>query len=316
MAESARERIRPHVRRTPLEVLSDPAASDKVVGKCENLQITGSFKVRGAVAAMTAHAAAGIRHVIAASTGNHGAAVAYAGHVLGLGVTVFSPESADRSKLAAIRRWGAEVVRVPGDPVEAELTGRRAATSDSPYVSPYNDPDVIAGQGTIGYELLEQLPTIDTLVTAVGGGGLISGVAAVLKQARPNVRVVGASPVNSAVMLHSVARGEILDLESGPTLSDGTAGGVEPGARTFDLCRQLVDEWVTVDEDAIERELAAFVGSHHQLIEGAAAVALAAARQIGAYESGPGLTAVILCGANIASPTLAAVLGRQSSPPG
>ena len=307
-ADAAMARTAPHLRRTPLELLSRPGRRPVVAAKCENFQVTGSFKARGALNAITIAAERGIRRVVAASTGNHGAAVAYAGHTLGVEVTVYVPETADPTKLDTIRRWGAAIERVPGDPVNAERAGREAASDATPYISPYNHPDVVAGQGTIGVELLEQATACDTVVVAVGGGGLVSGIASVMKAGRPDLRVVGVSPANSAVMLESVARGEVLDLESAPTVSDGTAGGVEAGTLTFPLCRMLVDDWLTVTEEEITQAMAGYIAAHHQLIEGAAAVALAGAAKLGAYEGATGNTVIVLCGANVSVTTLRTVL--------
>ncbi|MDH3606159.1 MAG: pyridoxal-phosphate dependent enzyme [Acidimicrobiia bacterium] len=298
--------IEPHVRRTPLELLSDPGDGNQLWAKCENLQVTGSFKVRGAInALLESGEVARSRGVVTASTGNHGAAVAFGGYRLGIDVTVYTPEVVDPSKTAAIERWGARLVTVPGDPVDAELTaGAFAVDNGQPYISPYNDPAVVAGQGTVGIELTDQLNQIDTLIASVGGGGLICGTAAVLRAAHPAVRVIGASPVNSNVMMQSVAAGRITQVASQPTLSDGTAGGVESDAITFPMCQRLVDEWIAIDEDSIAAEMRSFIGTHHQLIEGSAAVALAAARRL----SPAGITVVILCGANVAATTLRSVL--------
>ena len=309
-AVEVHRRIAPYARTTPVELLSAPGAAARVFAKCENMQVTGSFKVRGALSALTEDPTT--RSVVTASTGNHGAAVAYAGHQLGIGVTVFAPESADHSKLSAIKRWGATVELVAGDPINAELAGRTAAKSHAPYISPYNHPSVIAGQATIGLELISQLGQVDMLVASVGGGGLISGIASVLRAHNPSLCVVGAAPANSAVMMESVAAGELLDLQSRPTLSDGTAGGVEAGTITFPLCRELVDTWVRVDETQIRSSLATYIGRHHQLIEGAAAVALAAIEHpsVSRRIEGDTTVAVILCGANIARATLRQVLGE------
>jgi threonine dehydratase len=305
-ARAARARIQGFIRTTPLETLSEPGTDPGVFAKCEHLQVTGSFKARGALSAMTAGTARDVTSVVTASTGNHGAAVAYAGFHLGVDVSVFAAESADPAKLAAIQRWGAETRLIPGDPLNAEQAARAAASEERPYISPYNDPKVIAGQGTVGLELIEQIPDLASVVIAVGGGGLVSGVAAVVKNANPGCRVIGASPRNSPVMAESVAAGQILDIESVPTLSDGTAGGLESGALTFPLCRDLVDRWITIDEADIAAALRGYVEDYHQLIEGSAAVALAARA---AAPSEPRPSAVVLCGANIGMTTLRAVLG-------
>ena len=218
--------------------------------------------------------------LITASSGNHGLGVANALSVLGGHGIVCVPESASPVKVAAIRRMGVEVRHLGAEGGATETLARALAEEQGlTYVSPYNDLDVVSGQATIGAELLEQTPVdgFDVVVVAVGGGGLISGVAAAIKAQRPGVRVIGASPANDAAMAASVAPGKVIDIDASPTLSDGTAGGVEQGAVTFDLCRELVDEWVLVPEEQIGASLRLMIDVHHQLVEGAAGVAIAAA---------------------------------------
>ncbi len=310
---AADSRIRPFTRETYLEPsphLSEAGGADVWV-KCEHLQHTGSFKARGAmnkVLALTDEkCAAG---VVTASTGNHGLAVARAAREVGVASLVFVPETADQGKVAAIRRLGAEVRMHANDSAETEVHARAyAAEHGKAYVSPYNDPLVIAGQGTVGLELTRQLDQFDAVFVALGGGGLVSGVAGYLKSVGSAVTIVGCSPENSAVMIRSVQAGRILELPSLPTLSDGTAGGVEAGAMTFDLCRTLVDAYVTVSEDAIRDALRGFVAAHRQLIEGSAAMAIAAylsdrARWVGAR------VVIVLCGGNIGVETVRAVLSE------
>ena len=212
---------------------------------------------------------------------------------------MFVPENASPTKVAAIRALGAEVRTHGFDGVETEIFARRyASESGRSYLSPYNDPEVVAGQGTVGVELARQLPDVDAVFVAVGGGRLISGIATHLKAIRPEIRVIGCSPQNSAVMIESVRSGRVLELESKPTLSDGTAGGIEQDAITFDLCRALVDDYETVSEAEIVAAAQVFIGAHHMLIEGAAAVPLAAyLRQRDAFVGQT--VAVVLCGANI-----------------
>ena len=161
------------------------------------------------------------------------------------------------------------------------------------YVSPYNDLDVIAGQGTLGREIVEQLGSrpLDALVVSVGGGGLISGVAASVKAALPATRVIGTSPVNDAAMAASVRAGKIVEVDARPTISDGTAGGIEPGSITFPLCTELVDEWVLVSEEQIHAALRMTIDTEHQLVEGAAATAIAAGLETGrAHPARPSLS--------------------------
>jgi threonine dehydratase len=194
------------------------------------------------------------------------------------------------------------------DPAETEIHARAYAADERLcFVSPYNDPLIIGGQGTIGVELERQLESFDAVFVALGGGGLISGIAGYLKSVRPEVRVVACSPQNSAVMMRSVEAGKILELPSAPTLSDGTAGGVEPGAITFELCRELVDDYVAVTEDEIAESLRVFLRTHPMLIEGAAAVAVAALLRASEKFVGKDVV-ILLCGANIGPETLKDVL--------
>ncbi len=307
----AEERIRPHIRQTILEyspVLSQRGGAD-VYCKLENLQHTGSFKVRGAMNKLLSLAAEErARGVVTASTGNHGAAVAYCLGKLDASAIVFVPEGSSPSKIQAIERLGAEVRYRGGDCVEAEVCARRyAAQHGMTYVPPYNDPQVVGGQGTIGVELARQLDQIDAAYVSLGGGGLISGIAGYLKSVRPGVEIIGCSPENSQVMIQSVKAGRILDLPSLPTLSDGTAGGIEAGSITLELCRTLVDEYVAVTEDEIKEGLRLFIGTHHMLIEGAAAVAIASYLKTRERWVGKNVV-VVICGANISLETLKAVL--------
>jgi threonine dehydratase len=225
---AAAERIDGRVRRTPVERSRRLAGRDDGVWlKLENLQLTGSFKLRGATnAVLSLSDAERRRGVVAASSGNHGAAVACAAKAAGCPALVFVAPGVATSKLAAIRSWGAEVRTHGDDPLDAELEARRhAAAARMTYISPYNDPRVVAGQGTLGLELAEQLPRLDAVFLALGGGGLIAGVGGYLKALWPDLRVIACSPVASPVMHASLAAGRIVELESRPTLSDGTAGG-------------------------------------------------------------------------------------------
>jgi threonine dehydratase len=308
---AAHERLSTYVRLTPSEVslaLSERYGAD-VWLKGEHLQHAGSFKTRGATNKLLSLTSDEKRSgVVAASTGNHGASVAWAGRTLGIPVRVYVPHGASIAKVAMIRRYGADVQMHGTDGLDAEVFGRQYAVDNAmPYISPYNDTFVVAGQGTVGVELAEQMQTVDAVIIAVGGGGLIGGTAAFLKSKMPNVRVIGASPVNSPVMAMSVRAGHIVEFASEPTLSDGTAGGVEQGAITLELCRVLVDDWVDVTEDEIATAMRDFIADHHQLIEGSAAVALAALAQRAGELRGQRV-AVVLCGGNVSIDTLRTVL--------
>jgi threonine dehydratase len=312
---AAEERISPYIRQTYLEASPyfTELSGANVYFKCENLQHTGSFKARGALnKVLSLNESERAAGVVTASTGNHGAAVAYAlSRVGGQGI-VFVPESAVHSKVEAIKRLGGEVRYHGADSVKTENYARSyAAEHGLTLVPPYNDPQVIGGQGTVGLELLSQLPEIDAVFIAVGGGGLISGTAAYLKQFSPATRVIGCFPENSQVMLQSVKAGRILDLPSKPTLSDGTAGGVEAGAITFSLCRDLVDDYETVTEQEIRLNLRRFLQAQHMLIEGSAAVPIAALLKSPASFAGKNVV-ILLCGANIDPETLKNVLTETS----
>jgi threonine dehydratase len=308
---AAYARLHGVVRETPCIAASSLGAPDggAVHLKLESLQHTGSFKARGAanrVLGLTAdERRAG---VVAASSGNHGAGVAWACRAAGTPALIFVPETASPVKVDAIRRLGAEVRPFGTDGLDTELHAREVAdTRGMTYVSPYNDREIVAGQGTVAVEVAAQLPQLDAIYVAVGGGGLIGGIAAHLKGVMPNIRVIGAVPGNSPVMAASVRAGRIVDMESLPTLSDGTAGGVEHDAVTFSLCRDLVDEWVEVSEAEIAAAMRVCIEREHLLVEGAAGVAVAAyvrsaARRVGEQ------ACVVICGANVSAVTLERVL--------
>jgi threonine dehydratase len=310
-SEAVAKQLREHLPITPFETfgaLSDELQADVLV-KCEHRQRTGSFKARGAMAKVLSltdeQRKAG---VVTASTGNHGLGVSNALATLGGHGIVYVPENASPSKVAAIKRFGIEVRSVGTDSGANELTARAEAEEKGwTYISPYNDPEIIAGQGTAAVEILEQLDgqRLDAVFIAVGGGGLISGMAAVLKRHLPDLKVYGAQPAADAAMAESMKAGRIIELDGKPTLSDGTAGNVEPGAITFDLCRSLVDEWVLVEEDEIRDALRTVIDTEHQLIEGSAAMAFAAARRTDLKGQ---RVAVVSCGGNISAKTLVAAL--------
>jgi threonine dehydratase len=309
IAEAA-ERIRPHVIETPLvpsPSLSEFTGAD-VWLKCENLQVTGSFKVRGATNCLLALPDRQRKGgVVAASSGNHGIAVAHAGRALGIPVVVYVPGHASPAKMAAMRRLGATVVLFGTDGLDTEQEARRVARAEERvYVSPYNDLAVVAGQGTVGVELRRQLEGIGAVIVAVGGGGLIGGMASWLKHHDPSVRIIGAQPANSRVMAESVAAGHVLEIPSLPTLSDGTAGGIEADTVTFPLCRDLVDEWIDVPEDEIAGAMRHSIEAEHLLVEGSAGVALAAVRKL--RTTARERVAIVLCGANISAERLKTAL--------
>jgi threonine dehydratase len=310
--DEAAQRIASHVRETPVErsLRFRRLTGCDVSFKLENLQHTGSFKVRGATNKLLSLAPEERdRGIVAASSGNHGLAVAWAARKLGVPCTVFVPEGASETKVAAMREHGADVRFHGDDTALSEARAREwAGENGLAYVSPYNDRWVVAGQGTVALELFGQVDGVDTVFVPVGGGGLVSGIAGYLKGVLgERVRVYGCQPENSAVMYESVKAGRVLDLPSKPTLSDGTAGGLEPGSITFEFCREYVDDWVLVSEEEIAEAMNLFMDAHHVMIEGAAGVSLAAFLKRQGEVRGR-KAAVIVCGGNISLKTLKAVL--------
>ena len=248
------------------------------------------------------------RGCVTASSGNHGAAVACAMQKLGTTGVIFVPEQTSEAKVGKIRQYGGDVQFFGTDGLDTEQHAREyALQNDMTYLSPYNDEQVVAGQGTCGVELLEQLPDIDAVFVAVGGGGLIGGIGSVLKSNNPDIKVYGCQPKASAVMAHSIAAGEILEMPSDPTLSDGTAGGIEADAITFKLTQAVVDAFVTVDEHAIAAAMRLYVNAEGHAIEGAAAVAIAALLESTEQLSAKNIV-VVVCGENIADDKLAMVM--------
>ncbi len=311
-SREASQRIAGLVLRTPLvysEAFSDELGAN-VYFKLENRQTTGSFKLRGATNRLMLlgrqERAAGC---VAASSGNHGAAVAAAMQTLGIKGVVFVPEKTSPVKVDAIRTYGGDVRYFGTDGLDTEEHARRYAVENGmTYLSPYNDDAVIAGQGTCGVEIVEDLPEIEMAFLAVGGGGLVGGVGSVLKSHDPSVQVIGCQPAASPVMARSIEAGEILEMPSEPTLSDGTAGGIEDGAVTFPLNQAVVDRWVVVDENQIASAMRLYMQREDDHIEGAAGVAIAALQQTPVRGR---TVAVIICGGNISDETLASVRKTQ-----
>jgi threonine dehydratase len=267
------------VRRTPLE--HSRALAERAGGpvwlKCENLQRTGSFKIRGAytrLARLTAEERA--RGVVAASAGNHAQGVALAAQLLGVQATVFMPESAPLPKVAATRGYGAEA-RLGG----ASLTEALAAATEharrtgAVFIHPFDHPDVIAGQGTVGLEVLDQCPDVATVVVCTGGGGLLSGIAAAVRARRPDVRVVGVQAAAAAAFPGSLAAGRPVPLAGMATMADGIAVGA-PGELTFAHVRGLVDEVRTVSEEDLSRALLLCLERAKLVVEPAGVAAVAA----------------------------------------
>lgn len=324
----AASRIRPFLAETPFEIaggLSRERAAATPGGvarwKLECFGVTGSFKIRGALNKLLALRETRGRRVlregvVTASTGNHGRATAHALSLLGGRGVVYLPRTVADSKKRVLDEQYGDVVElrlVGDDAVESEYAaGEEAERSGRPFISPYNDRDIIAGQGTVGFEMDAALGAepLDAVLVPVGGGGLIGGIAGWFKDARPGIRVVGCQPRASAVMAASVRAGRIL--ESGrhvpfePTLADAVAGGVEEGALTLELCAGLVDDWVLLDEDEIAAGMRRVLQERFALVEGAAALPVAALAHL---DPGTASVGLVLSGAGISREGLRVLAG-------
>lgn len=304
--EEAHCAIRPQVAVTPLTFspLLSKASGCDVYLKCEHLQHTGSFKFRGATNKVRLLDADARRNgVLTVSSGNHGQGVALAGKLAGVPVTVYATTSASAIKLDAIRALGAQVITIDDTSLAVELeAGRQAKLKGMTFVSPYNDIDVIAGQGTIGMELHEQASgSIDELAAvfaSVGGGGLISGIGTAIQKLRPRTAVIGCWPANSTALYSSLKAGKIIDVEESETISDGTAGGVEPDSVTFDIGRNVITDTDLVTEAQIKAAMKLLAQTDRWMVEGAAGVALASMLKLAPRYQGRAV-AVVLCGRNI-----------------
>ncbi|MGH3951352.1 MAG: threonine ammonia-lyase [Pseudonocardiaceae bacterium] len=277
--EAARELLASVVRKTPMEHARDLARlhGGDVHLKCENLQRTGSFKIRGAYTRIHGLSESErARGVVAASAGNHAQGVALAASLLGTRSTVFMPERAPLPKLAATRGYGADV-HLHGEALEEALAEATAFAerTGAVFIHPFDHPDIIAGQGTVGLEVLEQVPDVGTILVATGGGGLVSGVASVMKARKPDVTVVGVQAENAAAFPPSLAAGEPVRVAHPLTMADGIAVGA-PGPVSFAHVASLVDDVVTVGEESLSRAVLLCLERRKLVVEPAGAAAVAA----------------------------------------
>jgi threonine dehydratase len=298
----ARRAIAGRIRRTPLAV-SDSlsrAAGAPVHLKLEHLQITGSFKLRGATNAVLALSPEQReKGVVGVSTGNHGRGLAYAAKQAGARCVICMSRLVPQNKVDAIKALGAEV-RIVGasqDDAQHEVDSL-VAEQGMTMLPPFDHPDVIAGQGTLGLELIEDLPELETCIVPLSGGGLIAGIARAIKSANPRARVVGVTMAQGAAMYQSQKAGRPVEVEETASLADSLGGGIGLGNRyTFAMVRELVDDLLLVEEDQIAEAIHHAYWHEQQIIEGGAAVGIAALRT-GLVER-PGVTAVVLSGGNI-----------------
>jgi threonine dehydratase len=305
----AEKRIRPYLRETPLEysyVLNKMTGSE-VYLKLENIQITGSFKARGALNKVLSLRDSKAK-IVTASTGNHGLGVANALALVKKEGMIYLPKNASPAKVEAIGMRGVPV-EFYGDNCEEteEYVRKLSQTTNQVYISPYNDEEVMAGQGSIGVELLRQLPDMDAVFISVGGGGLIAGIASYLKAVNPKIEVVACLPENAPVMYECIKAGKIIEVAEKPTLSDATAGGIEAGSITFEVCQQHVDTYITVNEEEIVDSMKLVMKYHHQIIEGSAGVAVAALLKTKDQYQGKKVV-VVICGGNVSEAVLKRII--------
>ncbi|MEF9970755.1 MAG: threonine ammonia-lyase [Oscillospiraceae bacterium] len=298
------------IRQTDLIQAPKLSSEGEIYLKTENLQVSGSFKVRGAsykISQLTPEEKQ--RGVIACSAGNHAQGVARAAATEGISAKICLPDSAPISKVEATKSYGAEVVLVAGVYDDAYEKARELEKIEKRvFIHPFDDEDVIAGQGTIGLELLEQLPDMDAVIVPVGGGGLISGIAFTVKQINPKCKVYGVQVAGAPSMAHSIQQGEILELAGVSTFADGIAVK-RPGELSFDLVRQYVDEIVTVTDDEAATAVLALIEQQKLIAEGAGAVAVAAA-MFGKVDLRGKKTVCIVSGGNIDVTILSRVISR------
>jgi len=309
----ARQRIAPHVRRTPLvhsAWLSDLDGA-RVSLKLESLQMSNSFKSRGAFNAVMARlerSGASPKQLVTASAGNHGRALAAAAQTFQLPLVVFTPADAPQTKLAAIRRHGAELRAEGRDYDDAERRAMRyAEETGAEFISPYNDTDVIAGAATVALEIFEDASDTDVLVVPIGGGGLISGMGAATKAIAPAVDLVGVEAEASCAFQTSVRAGKLVEISPGPTLADGLGGNPDPETITFAMIQRCVDRIVTVSEPDLSAAIVGLIEKEHVVAEGAGAAATAAIVGRRVDVSGRRVV-VVVSGANIDRKRLASLL--------
>lgn len=311
--QAARERIRGHIHETALKPTYQLG---RLVGcnlyfKFENQQRTGSFKIRGAMnKLLTLTDEERARGVVAASAGNHAQGVALASTTVGVKATVVMPQGATLQKVAATKNYGAEVV-LHGDNYDESYQHARSLQQErgATFVHAYNDPAIMAGQGTVGLEILEALPDVDVIVCGVGGGGLLSGVATAAKGIKPDVRIVAVQPARSAYLPQSLGAGELVAAERSDTIADGLATK-HGGALTFEVLRRVVDECVTVSEEEIAHAILVFLERQKNVVEGAGAVGLAALLAGKVSLKPTDKVAVVVSGGNIDINFLDAIIKR------
>lgn len=306
-------RIRPWVLETPVE--RSPYLSELIGGtvwlKLDLQQVTGSFKFRGATSKVLSLSEEELdRGLVSASTGNYALAVAEAAGIRGRRVAVYVARTMPAARRELLESYGLELVTHGDDPWDAEREARAVAERENKvYLSPYNDPQVVGGQGTCGLEVARQVPEVDTFIAACGGGGLVGGSAGYLKSANADIETIAVSPEKSPVMHHSLREGAMLEMETFETLADTCGGGVDLDTITFPLCQRYVDEITLVSESEIEDAIRLLFERHRLVAEGSAALGVALLMK--EPERFAGRTVVpVVCGKNIGTELFKSIVCR------
>ncbi len=307
---AARERVMPHLHRTPImtsTALSEMSGTDLSL-KAETFQKTGSFKARGALnAIMNLSDDQKSRGIVTMSAGNHGQGIAFAAQMVGCRAVVFMPEGAVPTKVEAIRGYGAEAMFAPSMEELFDVMSAYQEEHGLTFVSPFDDPHIIAGQGIVGLEILEDVPDVETVIVPVGGGGLISGIATAVKSARPDVRVVGVEPVGANIVRRSLDAGKPLKAEKIQTIADGLAAPAA-GVLTQSIIGHYVDDVVLVTDDEIADSLKLILARTKILVEPAGAAALAALLNGSTGANPGGSTVAVMSGGNVDFEKLRSIL--------
>ncbi|GAB6179102.1 threonine ammonia-lyase [Desulfotomaculum defluvii] len=307
----AKERLKGVSRLTPLEpseVLSKMTGANVFI-KLENLQKTGSFKLRGAYNKIAVLAQESCKGVVAASAGNHAQGVAFASSQAGIPATIVMPKGAPITKVERTKAYGANVVLAGQGYDDAFRKAQEIQQeNDAVFVHAFDDPLVIAGQGTIGLEVLEEIPDLDAIVVPIGGGGLIAGVACAVKEQRPEIQIIGVEAAGAPCMLEAYKSGEVHELKSANTIADGIAVR-RPGDLTFQMVRKYVDQIVTVDDEEIAWAILMLLESSKLMVEGAGAVGIAALLHRKCDLNGKKV-AVIISGGNIDVNVISIIIER------
>ena len=277
--EEAREKIKSYIKETPLHFSEyfSKLCDGRIFLKLENEQITNSFKIRGATNKILNLTESDRENgILAVSSGNHAQAIGLVAQQFDLPAKIIIPKSTPKNKIDKIRKYRVELILEGDNYDEAELYARKLAKNDSAtFISGYNDTEIIAGQGTIGLELLEQEPTLTDILVPLGGGGLLSGIAVAIKTKRPDINVIGVQSIACPAFYESLKAGKIIEVEMFDSIADGMYGGIEYGSITFDIIKQYVDEVVLVEEESIRKALSLIWHKEKIRVEGAAAAAIA-----------------------------------------